>query len=854
MGTINIKNIKLDDCACPKLGEKVTKPNPCITENMGYVAGSQVSDGQVFKVKNLFGELKSDWQKAEARKNLKVPEILRFTQTKIGEGPNDENIWEMVTSTGGNEKIYQFVVKNGKDGVIPNVRIGKVTLSEKDPEVTVSQTDKEIVLNFSLPMGLQGENGQDGKDGTSITKVTMYYTLSESKNNPPQNEWTSSLQTPEKDRPYLWAYIAFTSTDNKTIKTSPFILREYQVVNPGGGTVELLQTITTSTTQAVSSKAIYNALEEKADIAKFGKINGTDIYNGGDITIQASGIVDSVLKDDSENAVQNKVITEAINDLRELIQESPGGNIDVDSALDEDSSNPLTNSTITRELAKCIKPSQLVTINGRQLYDPQSPTNDILIGDGFEASIKVCGENDTPNANLCFFQQRPLQGVALYNDLLQNGSVTGTDGNTYVYNPSTLYHLYDDGSFITLEDSRDAGHWVDDYKGFAQYKYIDNEGNIQSQITSLPYYGRVIPGARVLYAMAGDTAYGQLRVGGPFYAEVTEVTVEYDQSKIDMYEVTSVKKQATQDPLNNPPKDYEYIYQANKTLIPNGAVLKFGYSKKGDIRTFYDNILIIYERKWNNPNELKTSISVPVTFKTIDDERTINVKFGETQILYKSGNIYTTQKINGQSMFQCVTTGRDLNDTTQEKTISFLTSKEQAQAAGVDTAYVGYGSNANYPNGNTGLKCLRFSSGNQYIILEKNVTIDQTKYNIVYVKLHNILASGYTTAMYIVGRLKGWISQDQIAFNDYYKSTTVELKTAMGQIPLYGEYPLICPMQDYNYSGHKTKFLYNGNDPANTDVITLDEIIFRIKNNCGSAYISEIGIIKHKAPFEDDSK
>jgi len=33
----------------------------------------------VFKVKNLFGELKSDWQKAEARKNLKVNEIVKFT-------------------------------------------------------------------------------------------------------------------------------------------------------------------------------------------------------------------------------------------------------------------------------------------------------------------------------------------------------------------------------------------------------------------------------------------------------------------------------------------------------------------------------------------------------------------------------------------------------------------------------------------------------------------------------------------------------------------------------------------------------------------------------------------------------
>jgi len=43
MSVINIKNIKKEDCACPKLGEKVTKPNPCITDDINYMANQQVS-------------------------------------------------------------------------------------------------------------------------------------------------------------------------------------------------------------------------------------------------------------------------------------------------------------------------------------------------------------------------------------------------------------------------------------------------------------------------------------------------------------------------------------------------------------------------------------------------------------------------------------------------------------------------------------------------------------------------------------------------------------------------------------------------------------------------------------------
>ena len=849
MSVINIKNIKKEDCACPKLGEKVTKPNPCITDDINYANNYQNSGEQMFKVKNLFGELKSDWQKAEARKNLKVNEIVRFTQTKIGQNPGDENVWEMVTSTGGEQKIYRFVVKNGESGKLPKIEIGTVTFSDATPSVNLTQNDDKITLNFVLP------KAQQGNDGASVSKVTLYYKLTSSNTTAPTSGWSTSFQEPTSSNPYLWAYLSFTTTNNKELKSSAFLLRTYQSANPGGS-FELLSEITDSTTQAVQSKAIKNALEEKADIDKFGKINGVNIYDGGDFEISSTGTIDSSLLENSPNPVQNKVITEAIHDLQEQIERNQGGNITVDTSLNEDSSHPVTNSAITRALAKCIKPSQLVTINGKQLlYDPQSPTNDILIGDGFEASIKVCGENDTADANLCFFQQRPLQGVALYNDLLQNGSVTGTDGKVYTYSPSVLYHLYDDGSFITIEDDREQGHWVDDYKGYARYKYLDQNGNIKSQVTSLPYYGRVIPGVRMLYATAGDTAYGQLRVGGPFYADVTEVTIEYDQSKINIYEVVSVNTKVLDKIVGgNGREDVSFrnkpenrtVYYPNKKRIKSGDTYKFGYNENRtqQIRRYNDNVMLIYERVWNNPEELKTPISVNVNFKTKDETKTVTVLFGETQILYKSGNFYTSLSSNNQKTFLTITKGTDLNSTTSQEVTNFV------------NQYVNNHITLGDP---VNLSFVQFGGGSpQYIKLEENIEIDQTKYNLIYAKIHNMPIGGAGGTLYLVGRLKNWTTVHKQPLNGYYSSLSYDMATAIGQLPLYGEYPLLCSMQDYNYSGHKVAKVsndgYQNTDPANTDIITLNDVSCYVRDGAKVLLISEIGIIKHKAPFEYDSE
>lgn len=72
-------------------------------------------------------------------------------------------------------------------------------------------------------------------------------------------------------------------------------------------------------------------------------------------------------------------------------------------------------------------------------------------GNGRNIDI-VDNDSDATDSNtLYFFDNSLLQGVGLYNSLLQNGSIVGNDGKTYTYHPGKLYHLYSDGSFIELE-------------------------------------------------------------------------------------------------------------------------------------------------------------------------------------------------------------------------------------------------------------------------------------------------------------------------------------------------------------------------------------------------------------------
>lgn len=96
-----------------------------------------------------------------------------------------------------------------------------------------------------------------------------------------------------------------------------------------------------------------------------------------------------------------------------------------------------------------------ITVNDRTIpvtngtYD--LGTISAIQGNGRNIDI-VDNDNDATDSNtLYFFDNSLLQGVGLYNSLLQNGSIVGNDGKTYTYHPGKLYHLYSDGSFIELE-------------------------------------------------------------------------------------------------------------------------------------------------------------------------------------------------------------------------------------------------------------------------------------------------------------------------------------------------------------------------------------------------------------------
>lgn len=163
---VNLNSIRSDNCDCNKpkktsCGCHDHNPQPCY----------QTIDlsNQYFKVKNLFGELKSEWQRTEARSNLGVTDIIELKQIKFGEGSGDTNIWEMVTSKGGSQKVYDFVVKNGEKGESATINVGDVFSlnSGERPIVNNVGTASNAILNFGIP---KGEPGAAGKSAYDIYK------------------------------------------------------------------------------------------------------------------------------------------------------------------------------------------------------------------------------------------------------------------------------------------------------------------------------------------------------------------------------------------------------------------------------------------------------------------------------------------------------------------------------------------------------------------------------------------------------------------------------------------------------------------------------------------------------------
>jgi len=86
-----------------------------------------------------------------------------------------------------------------------------------------------------------------------------------------------------------------------------------------------------------------------------------------------------------------------------------------------------------------------------------------------------------PNSNghrkLAEVLKAKLKDIATAN-VNNNSKNTTTEIVRHFYHPKNLYHIYDDGSFDILEDSRDKGHWITNDNGFARYNYLNEYGEI----------------------------------------------------------------------------------------------------------------------------------------------------------------------------------------------------------------------------------------------------------------------------------------------------------------------------------------------------------------------------------------
>lgn len=166
---INLNSIRSDNCDCNKPKPKEHSCGCHNHNNNSQPCYQAVNLGdQYFKVKNLFGELKSEWQRTEARSNLGIVDILGLEQTKESQESGGTNEWTMYTSKGGLKNEYKFHVYNGQKGDSASVEVIKTNTvdSDKDASVeNVSGSDQHVRLVFDIPRGKTGETGEKGEKG-----------------------------------------------------------------------------------------------------------------------------------------------------------------------------------------------------------------------------------------------------------------------------------------------------------------------------------------------------------------------------------------------------------------------------------------------------------------------------------------------------------------------------------------------------------------------------------------------------------------------------------------------------------------------------------------------------------------
>ena len=192
---INLNSIRSDSCDC-------NKPKPtntscgCHNHNQQPCHQAINLSDQYFKVKNLFSELKSEWQRTEARSNLGIVDILGLEQTVESQESGGTNEWTMTTSKGGVKSIYKFYVKNGQKGETGDKGETGAKGDKGDSGKSAFELADERYFYFtgkhyenidewlnSLKgrdgeKGEKGDPGQDGQDGQSGDTIASVQLIS----------------------------------------------------------------------------------------------------------------------------------------------------------------------------------------------------------------------------------------------------------------------------------------------------------------------------------------------------------------------------------------------------------------------------------------------------------------------------------------------------------------------------------------------------------------------------------------------------------------------------------------------------------------------------------------------------
>ena len=172
---INLNSIRSGDCDCNKPKKPICGCQHDHKPQHNCHQAIDLSD-QYFKVKNLFGELKSEWQRAEARSNLGVTDIIDLEQTQSSNESEGRNVWTMTVAKGGSKRLYDFVVLNGKKGdsaTVEVLRTNQVGPDEAANVENVSGDDSHVKLVFYIPEGKKGKDGENGENGKSAYELAV---------------------------------------------------------------------------------------------------------------------------------------------------------------------------------------------------------------------------------------------------------------------------------------------------------------------------------------------------------------------------------------------------------------------------------------------------------------------------------------------------------------------------------------------------------------------------------------------------------------------------------------------------------------------------------------------------------